>query len=120
MPRILQNLRERANGMLNAGMMMNAIAMNIGCSNRAIRHFRQSFQATGRTEDRPRFGRPPIKTRGQDRNIRSTHLCNRFQTATATAANTHGTHIPRISALTVCNRLHVVLIWVVFWHDVMV
>ena len=50
--------------MLNAGMKMNADAMNIGCSTRAIRHIRQRFQAIGRTEDRPRSGRPrfPAKT----------------------------------------------------------
>ena len=38
MPRIPQNLPERANDMLNAGMTMNAVALNIGCSTRAIRH----------------------------------------------------------------------------------
>ena len=43
MPRIPQNLPERANGMLNAGMTMNAVALNIGCSTRAIRHHRQRF-----------------------------------------------------------------------------
>ena len=32
MPRIPQNLRERATGMLNAGMAINAVAVNIGCS----------------------------------------------------------------------------------------
>ena len=51
MPGIPQNLREGAIGMLNAGMTMNVVAMNIGCSARAIRHPRQRFQATGRTED---------------------------------------------------------------------
>ena len=54
MPRSPQDLRERAIGMFNAGMTMNAVAMNIGCSTRAIRHLRQRFQATGHTEDRPR------------------------------------------------------------------
>ena len=44
-------------------------------------------------------------TRGQDHYIRNTHLHNRFQTATATAANTHGTHNNRISAKTVRIRL---------------
>ena len=50
MPRIPQNLRERAIGMRNAGMTMTAVAMNIGCSTRALRHLRQRFQATGRTD----------------------------------------------------------------------
>ena len=83
MPRIPQNLRKRAIDMLNTSMTMNAVAMNIGCSTRAIRH--QRFQATWRTEDRPRSGRQQVTTRGQDRYIRNTHLRNRFQSA---AANT--------------------------------
>ena len=58
MHRISQNLGEYAIGMLNAGMTMNAVAMNIGCCTRAIPHLRQRFQATGSTEDRPRSGRP--------------------------------------------------------------
>ena len=40
MPRVPQNLRERAIVMLNAGMMMNAVAMDIRCSIRDIRHLR--------------------------------------------------------------------------------
>ena len=51
MPRIQQNLRLQAIGMLYAGMTMNAVDMNIGCSTPAIRHFRQRFQATWHTED---------------------------------------------------------------------
>ena len=86
MPRIPQNLRERAIGMLNSGMTMNTVAMNIGCSTRAIRHLRQRFQAAERTEDRPRSGRLRVTTCGQDRYIRNIHLRNRFQITTATAA----------------------------------
>ena len=56
-------------GMLNAGMTMNAVAMNTGCSTRAIRHLRQRFQATGRTEDRPRSGRTRVSKLGQNRYI---------------------------------------------------
>ena len=76
--------------MLNAGLTTNTVAMNIGCSTRTIRHLRQRFQATGRTEDRPRSGRLRVTTR--DRYIRNTHPHNCFKTATATAANTYGTH----------------------------
>ena len=60
MPGIPQNLRKRATGMLNAGMTMNAVAMNIECATRAIRHLRQRFQATGCTEDRQHIGRPRV------------------------------------------------------------
>ena len=49
MPRIPQNLRERAIGMLNADMTMKAVAMDIGRSTRTILHLRQSLQATGRS-----------------------------------------------------------------------
>ena len=101
MPRSLQNLPERSIGMLNAGMTINSVTMNIGCSSRAIRQLRQRFQATGRTEDRSDSGRPC----GQDCYIRDTHQPNRFQSATSTAANTHGTHNNRISAQTVCKSL---------------
>ena len=100
MPRIAQNLRERAIGMFNAGMTMNAVVVDIGRSTRAIRHLGQRFQATGHTEDRPRSRRPRVTTHGQDRYIRNTH-----QTSTATAANTHGSQNKRISAQTVRNRL---------------
>ena len=96
---------DHAIGMLNAGMTMNAVAMNSGCSALTIRHIRQRFQATRRAEDRSRSGCPCVTTRGQDRYIRNTHLRNRSQTATATAAYTHGTHKNRTSAQTVRNRL---------------
>ena len=102
MPRIPLNLRERSSGMPNAGMTMNAVAMNNGCSTRAIRDIKQRFQATGCTQNRPRSGRSRVTTRDQDRYVLKTH---RFQTATATASNTHGTYNNRISAKTVRNRL---------------
>ena len=51
MPRIPLNSRECAFGKHNAGMTMDAVAMNIGCSTPAIRHLRQRFQATGLTKD---------------------------------------------------------------------
>ena len=125
MPRIPQNLRERAIGMLNAGMTMNAFAMNIGCSTRAILHLRRHFQATGRTEDRPRSERLRITTHDQDRYIRNTHLRNRFQTTTAIDANTRDKHNNRISTQTVRNRLpgwakstSSRIMLVVFWRNV--
>ena len=105
MPRIPQKLRKRAIGMFNAGIMMNAVAMYIGYSTRPVRHLRQRFEATGLTEDRPCSGRLCVSKRYQDRYIRNMHLGNRFQTATATAANTNGIHNNRKPAQTVRNRL---------------
>ena len=91
MPRIPQNLRERAGGIQNAGMTINAVATNIRCSTCVIRQLPQRFQETGRTEDRPRSEvRASRRVAKTARYIRTTYLSNRFQTATAT--NTHGTH----------------------------
>ena len=67
MLRIPQNLCKRAIFMLNARMMMNAVAMNTGCSTSAIRHLRQCFQAIGHMEEELRSGRPRVMTHGQDR-----------------------------------------------------
>jgi hypothetical protein len=55
--------------------------------------------------DRARSGRPRVTTARQDRLMRLTHLRNRTRTAVETAITTSGTHIHRISAQTVRNRL---------------
>ena len=93
MPRIHNNLRERAIGMLDA--------RHVGCSSRAIRNLRIRCRTTGSTNDLPRRGRPRVTMRGQDRYIMNTHLRSRFQTATATAGN-----------IIVCRRT-------VYMHDVL-
>ena len=63
------------------------------------------FRTTGSTHILPGRGHLRVTMRGQDRYIMNTHLCNRFETATATAANTPGLHNNRISVQTVCNCL---------------
>ena len=105
MPRLPSEHRERAIGMLQAGMTSEQVAGVMGCSSRTIRRLRERFGATGRTADRPRSGRPRVTTPGQDRYIVTSHLRYRFLTATRTAHNTPGRHINRISAQTVRNRL---------------
>ena len=74
MPRIPNNLRERAIGMLDAGMSTEHVARHVGCSSRAIRNLCIRFRTTGSTNDLPRRRRP----RGQNRYIMNTHLRNRF------------------------------------------
>lgn len=105
MPRLPQNLRERAVGMLQAGMRLVQIARQLGTTSRTVRRLRERFNATGVTNDRPRSGRPRVTTRGQDRYIVTSHLRDRFMPAVVTARNTPGTHNNRISAQTVINRL---------------
>ena len=87
-------------------MTMNAIAMNIGCSNRVIQYLRQCFQARGLMEDRPCSGCPHVMMRGQDLYILTILRHNHFQIATDTAANTHGTHNKHISIQPVRHCFH--------------
>ena len=63
MPRLPNNLRDRAIGMLHAGMLTEHVTRHVGCSSRAIRNLR----TTGSTKELLRRGRPCVTTRGQDR-----------------------------------------------------
>lgn len=105
MPRLQRHMRERAIGMLQAGMSTEVIAGKVGCSSRAIRYLRSRFHQTGCTDDRKRSGRPRVTTVRQDRYIINTHLRNRFQTATSTAASITGSHEKKICAQTVRSLL---------------
>ena len=51
MPRVPQNMRERAIGMLQAGMRTVEIARQLGTSARTIRRLRERFNTTGETKD---------------------------------------------------------------------
>ena len=105
MPRIPENLCERALGMLGAGCTTVEVAACVGASVQSIKSLRRRFAQTRSTRDLPRSGRPRVRSRAQDSYILNQHLRDRFRTATATAAVTPGTHDNRISAQTVRNRL---------------
>ena len=105
MSRIPNNVCERAIVMRDAGMSTEHVARHVGYYSLAIRNLHIRFRTTGSTNDLLRLGRPRETKRGQDGYIMNTHLRNRFQTATATAANTPGLHNNRISPQTVRNRL---------------
>ena len=107
MTRIPNNLCERAIGMLDAGMLTEYVARHVGCSS-SLSDMKSSHKIsndTGSTNDLPRRGHLHVTKLSQDHNIMNMHLCNLFQTATATAANTPGFYNNRISAETVRNRL---------------
>ena len=55
---------------------------------------RFDVQQTLTTSDRPRPGRPRVLTADQDRDIRTSHLCNRFYLETVTARTYPGTRNP--------------------------
>ena len=63
------------------------------------------LRQTGRTNDRPRNGRPRVTSQRQDRNLRLIHFRNRMITAEDTARRTHGLANVRISGQTVRRRL---------------
>lgn len=105
MPRLTDQQRGIAVGMLRARMKQREIARQLGCSQATISKLRRRFEETGSVRDRPRSGRPRVTTPNQDRWIVLQHLRDRFRPASATARVTPGLHYPRISADTVRRRL---------------
>ena len=120
MPRIPQNLRECANGMLNAGMAMNAVTTDNAYSTRTVRHLRQRFQATERTEDRPRSGRPRVTPA-----VFGTPTCavaSKMPQLLLLTLMVHITtvYLPKLCAIA-CTRVgqvQFVHVLVMFWRDV--
>ena len=70
------------------------VARARNCNVCTVRRLRQRYRETGQTADRPRSGRPRVTTPAQDRNIRTSHLRDRYRMATITAEVTPGTHNP--------------------------
>ena len=105
MPCLLQNERERAVGIFQAGMTQTEIANHFNCSRMTIYRLLVRVRATGTTSDRRRSGRPRETTLRQDRHITLIHLRNRFVTVVDTARRSPRIRNNRISDQTVRNRL---------------
>lgn len=99
MPRLSENQRNQAIGMLQAGARVMDVAQHFGCSRQTIHNLSTRFGNTGSVHDRPRSGAPRVTSLRDDHVIRLNHLRNRFLPATATAR-----HL-RVSAQTIRNRL---------------
>ncbi len=98
-----QVLRERAIGMLTAGMSTRAVARESNVHFSTISRLQRRFREFGCASNRAHNRRPRVTTPAQDLHIQ--HLQDRLRPATRTAAATIGLHNQRISAQTVRNRL---------------
>ena len=85
MPRISENQRNQAIGMLQAGAMVNDVAQHFGCSRQTIHNLNTRFVITSSVRDRPHPGQRRVTSQQDDRYITLTHLRNRVLPATATA-----------------------------------
>ena len=67
MPRLSDQNRAIAIGMLQANTSVRFVARQMGVTPKAIRKLREKFQATLEVKDRPRSGRPKVTTAREDR-----------------------------------------------------
>ena len=83
MPRVNNDERNHAIGILNAGTSATVISRYSGCIRKTIERLRRQFRVTGNVADRPRSGRPRMTTNADDNYIVLQHLRNRRLTAAA-------------------------------------
>ena len=81
MPRLHQNDREQAVGIVKNGMTHQAVADHFNVFRITISRLMIRPRQTGSTNDRPRNGRPRMTSKHQDRHLRLIHLRNRMITA---------------------------------------
>ena len=86
MPRLNNDERDQANGMLNVGMSATVVSRHFGCTRKTIdiECLRKRFRVTGNVADRPRSGRPRVATAADDHYFVLQHLRNKRLTAAAT------------------------------------
>ncbi len=105
MPQMSKVLRERAIGMLTAGISTRAVAREFNVPFSTISCLQRSFRELGSTSNRPHNRRPHVTTPVQDLHIQHLHLQDHLRPDPRTAAATIGLHNQIISAQTARNRL---------------
>ena len=103
MPRLCEEHRNMAIGMLINGASINVVAQQFNVHRNTISRLQTRFHHSGTVCDRNRSGRPRVTTPVQDRYIHLLHLRNRFRNAELTSRNIPG--MRRITGQTVRNRL---------------
>ena len=106
MPRLSREERERAIGMLQAGLSARRVSRMFNCSHPTIIKLRDRFHASGTTSDRPRPGRPRVTTANEDRQLILWHLRDRFLTSTSSVRRYHRDTGRVIGVSTIRRRLH--------------
>ena len=66
MPRLNNDERNQAIGILNAGMSATVVSRYFGCNRKTIERLRRRFCVTGNVADRPRSGGPRVTTAADD------------------------------------------------------
>ena len=105
MPRLRQNDCERAVGMDQVGITRQAVADHFNVFRITISRLMIRLRQTGKTNDRPRNGRPCVTSQRQDIYLRLIHLRKRMVTTEDTARRTPSLANVRISGQTVRRRL---------------
>ena len=95
MPRLNNDERNQAVGLLNAGMSATVVSRHFGCTRKTIERLRRRFHVSGNVADRPQGGRPRLTTAADDCYIALQHLRNRRLTAAATGRQ-YGSHLQTI------------------------
>ena len=96
--------RERAIGMLKANVTPLIVAQQFRCHVRTIGRLKNRFQKFGTTSNRLHPGRRRVSTRRKNRDIQTSHLCNRFHLESVIARTPQGIHNPKLRAQTLRNR----------------
>ena len=84
MPRLSENERNQAIGMLAGGMSARVVVPWFGCCRKMSDRLASRYQQTRAVHDRQRPGRPLVTTARADRFITLTHLRQRQLAATVT------------------------------------
>ncbi len=92
MPRLSEDDRNWAIGMLAAGISKRDVARHFHWHASTISSLETRFQNTGTVPDRQRTGKPRATTPQQDQQLCVNHFRNRFTTAAFTARNIVGSH----------------------------